>query len=98
MLNETNPEIVLAFVVVVLSAVGARFGHRRLVWWPQPFAALARRKTLAIVVAGAAPLIVRAALIPWFPAPQPRVHDEFTILRGGVEALGSSQVCLDCLI
>jgi hypothetical protein len=42
--------------------------------------AVARRKWLAILAVGLAPLLVRALLLPWFPAPNPRVQDEFSHL------------------
>ena len=68
-----NPEIPIAIAAALLSLIAA---PRWLTW----IAPLARRKMLAIAVAAVAPLILRAALLPWFPAPQPRVNDEFTTL------------------
>lgn len=41
---------------------------------------IARRKTLALVLVGAAPLVIRALLLPWLPPPNPRVQDEFSHL------------------
>lgn len=41
---------------------------------------LARRKPLAILAVGLAPMIVRALLLPVFPMPAPRIHDEFSHL------------------
>src|SRR5271157_4731991 len=40
--------------------------------------AVARRKWLTILAVGLAPLVLRALLLPFFPAPQPRVQDEFS--------------------
>lgn len=77
-----NPEIALAVVSLGLAALAARFGFQWLGWWERPLNLLAQRKMLAILIAGATPLILRAALLPWFPMPEPRVHDEFTFLLG----------------
>ncbi len=46
-----------------------------------PFGIFTLRR-LSVLIALAAPLLVRLALIPRFPAPEPRVHDEFAFLLG----------------
>jgi hypothetical protein len=41
---------------------------------------VANRRTLAIVIAGLLPLVLRALLLPVMPAPIPQAHDEFSYL------------------
>jgi len=80
--GRSNPEVPLAIAVVLLAAVTARFGWRFFGCWERPLARLARRKTLAIFVAALTPVVLRALLLPWFPPPEPRYHDEFSFLLG----------------
>jgi hypothetical protein len=78
--DTPNPEIALAIGTVAVALLAARFRFPWLGWWERPLANLGRKKKLAILLSGVAPLIVRAALLPLFPIPEPRVHDEFTHL------------------
>ncbi|MDP8982901.1 MAG: hypothetical protein M3O35_20180 [Acidobacteriota bacterium] len=75
-----SPETFIAAGTLMAAVAAAWFGIRQFGWWERPLARLARRKKLAILVAALAPLALRALLLPWFPAPEPRLHDEFSFL------------------
>src|SRR5258708_934442 len=78
--DTPNPEIALAMAALIVALAAAWFRIPGLGWWERPLAQLARRKRLSILIAILAPLILRAMLLPLFPAPEPRVHDEFSFL------------------
>ena len=75
-----NPAILLALAVVVFAFLALLLKLRWLGFWERPLARLARHRKTSIAIAATAPLVLRALLLPLFPAPAPRVHDEFSLL------------------
>ena len=80
--NNFNPEILLAMGSIVLAILMSRSGVRVNPWWERPVARLALHPRLAVLVAALFPVILRCLLLPLFPIPEPRVHDEFSFLLG----------------
>src|SRR5580700_11358758 len=56
------------------------FGEPILGGIERKFSGFARNQRLAVAAVGAATVLARVALLPWLPAPQPKVHDEFSYL------------------
>ncbi|PYX07285.1 MAG: hypothetical protein DMG88_15215 [Acidobacteria bacterium] len=73
-------EFILTALSILIAFIFPNLGAR----WFEPlergFIQLARRRGLAVIVVGITALVVRAALIPVEPIPQPGIHDEFAYL------------------
>ncbi len=72
----------ILLAAVALGLIAARWQFRGLGWWEEPLAKLARHRWTAIAVCAAAPVLLRLLLLPLFPIPEPRYHDEFSFLLG----------------
>ena len=76
-------ETALAILAVLLSLVCPTLGARWFERIESGFSRLANRRGLAVAVIGLSTLILRVAVLPVEPIPQPSVHDEFCLSVAG---------------
>lgn len=76
-------EILLVLAAILLAVTAPHLGST----WFRPaekwLGRLARRPLLSILAVSMLPLALRAALFPFFPIPEPVLHDEFSYLLAG---------------
>jgi hypothetical protein len=73
-------EICLTAIAIALAHIAPELGANWFGKWEKRFGALARRRGLAVFSVGVLALILRAALLPVLPIPEPAIHDEFSHL------------------
>ena len=82
-----NALVALELLLVVMAVGGAlwnpQFGRSRLRAWEKAFATFAHRRGLAIVVSALLPVILRIALLPVLPVPEPAIQEETSYLLAG---------------
>lgn len=69
----------IELALIAVFAIGSRFFLKS--WFDrleQQATRLAARRALCITLAFVAPILIRLALLPWNPAPQPWIADEFS--------------------
>jgi hypothetical protein len=80
MFSLVGSESLLASVALLLALTYPQLGAKAFQALERALGALARRRTMSVLVCGLTALAVRVALLPILPIPQPYINDEFSFL------------------
>jgi hypothetical protein len=69
-----------SLIAVAIAVCWPKVGTTRLTGVERSFSRLARRRGLSVFATGVAALLIRLAILPLSPVPQPFIHDEFANL------------------
>ncbi|HET9406615.1 MAG TPA: hypothetical protein VFO39_05220 [Candidatus Sulfotelmatobacter sp.] len=80
MFAHIGPEALLVSLALLVGLVYPSLGANWFRKAERALAAVARRRTLSVLLCGFSALALRAALLPWLPIPKPYINDEFSFL------------------
>jgi hypothetical protein len=83
MFTKIGPEILLGSLAFLIALLRPQLGSGWFQRIESLLGAIARRRKISILVCGLAALLVRAALLPVLPIPEPSINDEFSYLLAG---------------
>src|SRR5437763_7790134 len=83
MFNKIGPEILLASLAFLIALLRPQLGSAWFQRIERFFGAIARRRKTSVLICGLAALLLRFALLPLLPIPQPSLNDEFSYLLAG---------------
>ncbi len=75
MFAHLGPEALLVSLALLVALLRPRLGARWFATAEGALAAVARQRTLSVLLCAGSALALRLALLPWLPIPDPMLHD-----------------------
>jgi hypothetical protein len=83
MFSAIAPEALLASFALLIALLRPQLGSAWFQRIEKVFGAIARHRKASVLICGLAALLLRLAVLPVLPIPQPSIHDEFSYILAG---------------